>query len=50
MRASGGTHGWGSLLLWSAAGLVIAATAVSFFLWGVNGPSYLVDLIAAYCL
>ena len=41
--------GWRSALLWSAAALVVAATAVSFVLWGVNGPAYLVDLIAAYC-
>jgi hypothetical protein len=41
--------GWRSALLWSAAALVVAATAVSFILWGVNGPAYLVDLIAAYC-
>jgi hypothetical protein len=41
---------WRSFLLWSAASLVIAATIVSFVLWGLNGPAYLVDLIAAYCL
>ena len=41
--------GWRSLLLWSAAALVATATAVSFVLWGVNGPAYLVDLVAAYC-
>ena len=41
---------WRSFLLWSAASLVVAATAVSFVLWGLNGPAYLVDLIAAYCL
>jgi len=28
---------------------VIAVIAVTFVLWGVNGPAYLVDLIAAYC-
>jgi hypothetical protein len=44
------TSGWRSLLLWGAGGLVIAVTAVSFVLWGLNGPAYLVDLIAAYCL
>jgi len=27
-----------------------AATVLSFVLWGLNGPAYLVDLIAAYCL
>ena len=42
--------GWQRLLLWGAASLVIAATLVSFVLWGLNGPAYLVDLIAAYCL
>ena len=41
---------WRSFLMWSAASLVVAATAVSFILWGLNGPAYLVDLIATYCL
>jgi hypothetical protein len=41
---------WRSFLLWSAASLVVTATVVSFVLWGLNGPAYLVDLIAAYCL
>jgi len=41
---------WQALLLWASASLVVAATAVSFVLWGMNGPAYLVDLIAAYCL
>lgn len=40
---------WQPLLLWGSAALVAAATAVSFVLWGANGPAYLVDLIAAYC-
>jgi hypothetical protein len=44
------TRSWGALALWGAAALVVAATAVSFVLWGLNGPAYLVDLIAAYCL
>jgi hypothetical protein len=44
------TTGWRSLLLWGAAALVVAATGVSFVLWGLNGPAYLIDLIAAYCL
>ena len=42
-------RGWRPLLLWGAAALVIAVIAVTFVLWGVNGPAYLVDLIAAYC-
>ena len=41
--------GWRTALLWGAVAVVVAATAVSFVLWGVNGPAYLVDLIAAYC-
>ncbi len=41
--------GWRSLLLWSVAALVIAATAVSFVLWGKNGAAYLVDLVETYC-
>jgi hypothetical protein len=41
---------WRSLLAWGALSLVAAAIAVSFVLWGLNGPAYLVDLIAAYCL
>ena len=42
--------GWRSLLLWGACALVVAVIAVTFVLWGTNGPAYLVDLIAAYCL
>jgi hypothetical protein len=41
---------WRSFLLWGGASLVVTATAVSFVLWGLNGPAYLVDLIASYCL
>lgn len=44
------TRGWRTLLLWGGASLVVSATAVAFVLWGLNGPAYLVDLIAAYCL
>ena len=44
------TRGWRSLLAWSAAALLAAVVAVTFVLWGTNGPAYLVDLIAAYCL
>jgi len=41
---------WRSLILWSLAALIVTATIVSFVLWGVNGPAYLVDLIQTYCL
>ena len=44
------TRGWRSLVSWSAAALLAAVVAVTFVLWGTNGPAYLVDLIAAYCL
>ena len=44
------TSGWRPVLLWGTAALVVAVIAVSFVLWGTNGPAYLVDLIAANCL
>jgi hypothetical protein len=44
------TSGWRPVVLWGAAALVVAVIGVTFVLWGVNGPAYLVDLIAAYCL
>ena len=44
------SRSWRSLLMWGAVSLVAAATAVSFILWGLNGPAYLVDLIETYCL
>src|SRR6185436_2972372 len=48
-RAAAGvtmTEGWRSVVLWSAASLLVAAVAVSFVMWGLNGPAYLIDLIA----
>ena len=44
------TSGWRSLLAWSTAALLATIVAVTFVLWGTNGPAYIVDLIAAYCL
>lgn len=44
------SESWRGVLLWGAAAFVLAATGVCFLLWGVNGPAYLVDLIASYCL
>ena len=44
------TASWRSLILWSAGALAVALIGVSFVLWGLNGPAYLVDMIAAYCL
>ena len=37
---------WGTLSMVA----LFALTGLSFVLWGTNGPAYLVDLIAAYCL
>lgn len=42
-------RGWRSALLWGAAALVVSVTGLSFVLWGVNGPAYLVNLIETYC-
>jgi hypothetical protein len=42
-------RGWRSALLWGAVALVVAVTAVSFVLWGLNGPAYLIGLIETYC-
>jgi hypothetical protein len=44
------TGSWRALLLWSALALVVVLIGVSFVLWGLNGPAYLVDLIETYCL
>jgi hypothetical protein len=41
---------WRSLILWGAGALVVALIGVSFVLWGLNGPAYLVDMIETYCL
>jgi hypothetical protein len=42
-------QGWRAAALWGAGALVVAAIGVSFVMWGLNGPAYLIDLIAAYC-
>ena len=44
------TAAWRSPIVWAPAALVAVAVLLSFVLWGVNGPAYLVDLVAAYCL
>jgi hypothetical protein len=41
---------WRGLLLWAGAALVVVAAGTCFVLWGTNGPAYLIDLIASYCL
>ena len=43
-------RGWRKLLGLGALALLFALTGLSFVLWGTNGPAYIVDLVAAYCL
>ncbi len=44
------TSAWRSPIVWVPAAAVAAAALLSFVLWGLNGPAYLLDLVAAYCL
>ncbi len=37
-------------LLWAGAGLFVAICIAILLIWGMHGPTYLFDLIAAYCL
>jgi hypothetical protein len=36
-------------LLWVVGGLGVGLCVVTLLLWGLNGPTYILDLIAAYC-
>jgi hypothetical protein len=36
-------------LIWVVGGLGIGLCAVTLLLWGLHGPTYILDLIAAYC-
>jgi hypothetical protein len=36
-------------MAWMAGGIGVVVCAVIFLLWGRNGPSYILDLIAAFC-
>jgi hypothetical protein len=38
------------LLLWAGGGFAIGICIVILLMWGMYGPNYLFDLIAAYCL
>jgi len=42
---AGKTH-W---VAWAIGGFGAGLCGVVFILWGLNGPIYLFDLIAAYC-
>jgi hypothetical protein len=35
--------------LWIVGVVGVALCILAFLLWGVNGPTYIFDLIAAYC-
>jgi hypothetical protein len=36
-------------MAWMAGGIGVVVCAIIFLLWGRNGPSYILDLIAAFC-
>ena len=36
-------------VVWIIGGIAVALCCFVFLLWGINGPIYLFDLIAAYC-
>ena len=50
-RASdrGGMTSLPALLLWTAAGAGVALCIAILVMWGIFGPSYILDLIAAFC-
>jgi|GraSoiStandDraft_25_1057303.scaffolds.fasta_scaffold130567_2 hypothetical protein len=39
-----------SWLLWAGAGMALAICIAILLMWGIHGPTYIFDLIAAYCL
>jgi hypothetical protein len=36
-------------MLWIVGGVGVAVCSLILLLWGVAGPTYIFDLIAAYC-
>jgi hypothetical protein len=36
-------------MVWVVGGLGVGLCVLTLLLWGLNGPSYILDLIAAYC-
>jgi hypothetical protein len=36
-------------MVWVVGGLGIGLCVLTLLLWGLNGPTYIIDLIAAYC-
>ena len=45
-RSANAVHRW---MAWMAGGIGVVVCAVVFLLWGRNGPSYILDLITAFC-
>ena len=45
-RFAGKLPGW---LLWAGGGVAVAICIAILLMWGIYGPTYLFDLIAAYC-
>jgi hypothetical protein len=45
----GSAHAAPQWVLWIAGGVGVLLCAFAFLLWGRNGPSYILDLIAAFC-
>jgi hypothetical protein len=37
-------------LLWTVGAVAAVVCITAFLLWGINGPTYIFDLIAAYCI
>jgi hypothetical protein len=46
---TGSAHAAPQWILWIAGGFGVLLCAFAFLLWGRNGPSYILDLIAAFC-
>jgi hypothetical protein len=48
-RARSSTHPAPHWVAWIIGGAAVALCSLVFLLWGINGPIYLFDLVAAYC-
>jgi hypothetical protein len=42
-------HGVPPWLMWATAGIGLAVCTMLLLLWGLHGPTYIFDLIAAFC-
>jgi len=48
-EANNSAPGVARWMLWIGGGLGVGLCVLTLLLWGLNGPSYIFDLIAAYC-